>query len=521
MYASEAVSSQATPDTIAVHWRHAVDALIQQLQHCDTTTLVATNVQLRQALPSGASALNLTNWLASQPGQRKFYWRSRDGEHEVATLDIALSLEDRDAESWLDSGQLASSSQTYYWVSGFCTADKGWPDYPQQLLFLPQIELCRQNRRLWLCANLTQQTPPSVLIKRLRQLHVEITPPPAHSLHSISRDDCPTLPDWRKMISRAQRRISQNGLQKVVLSRKTTLKNHTSIDFWALFHQWQQEAINGYQIALQLSLHTGFISFTPESLYRREKDQLATEALAGTLPLPSKINQTSEAAEKCYKQNDLETVDAKIRHEHALVVNDVLDKLQPCATSVERCGPIQLLPQRNLQHLYQPIKAQLKKTDCDGDLIRTLHPTAAVNGLPAQQALTLIRAQETFDRGWYAGCCGPLSAKKSELAVGIRCARVDADQLHLYAGAGIVQGSEAEMEWQELEQKIALPLSLFNPAGLTHPGNAAVSKQVLDLPQNQHPPQPNNSRQPQSHPCRPGSQWEQKRPHVSDLSPFA
>ncbi len=512
MAASDTLPSPSRPDTLALPWRHAVDGLIQQLQHVDTTALVATHVQLRQALPSTASALNLADWLASQPGHRKFYWRSRDGEHEVATLDIAQSLEGPDAETWLNSGRLATSALTYYWVSGFSTADKGWQDYPQQLLFLPQIELCRQDQQLWLCANLSQQTPPPVLINRLRQLHVGRIPPPQRlSLTSIAREDCPTRPGWTKMITQAQRQISQKGLLKVVLSRKTTLKSPTTLDFWALFRQWRQEAVNGYQMALQLGPHAGFIAFTPERLYRREHDQLVTEALAGTLPLNPTHKPPYKPAGIHRGQHSIATVDAKTRHEHALVVNDILDKLQPCVTRVARCGPIQLQPQRNLQHLYQPIKAQLKKTDCDGDLIRMLHPTAAVGGLPAEQALTLIRAQESFPRGWFAGCCGPLSAHKSELAVGIRSARVDADRLHLFAGAGIVQGSEAEMEWQELEQKIALPLSLFNAEGVRHATKQAPDKQTL---------QPMKS-PPQSPPSRPGPQREQKRPHVSDSSPIA
>ncbi|MEZ4744549.1 MAG: chorismate-binding protein [Calditrichia bacterium] len=84
-----------------------------------------------------------------------------------------------------------------------------------------------------------------------------------------------------------------------------------------------------------------------------------------------------------------------------------------------------------------------------------LHPTPAVGGYPKDLALPKISELEPFDRGWYAGPIGWFSKNAAEFAVAIRSGMVYHNKLLLYAGAGIVPGSEPEKEWDELENKIS------------------------------------------------------------------
>lgn len=86
--------------------------------------------------------------------------------------------------------------------------------------------------------------------------------------------------------------------------------------------------------------------------------------------------------------------------------------------------------------------------------MRALHPTPAVGGCPTEPALTAIRELEHFDRGWYAGPVGWIGSHGAEFAVALRCGLVRNSALSLYSGAGIVDGSEPEDEWAEIEQKI-------------------------------------------------------------------
>ena len=94
-------------------------------------------------------------------------------------------------------------------------------------------------------------------------------------------------------------------------------------------------------------------------------------------------------------------------------------------------------------------------------IIEQLHPTPASVECLADSALSFLRAHEGFDRGWYAGACGMLSRETSEFSVAIRSARITAQGISLFAGAGIVAGSEPTAEWAELDNKIANVLSLL------------------------------------------------------------
>ena len=91
----------------------------------------------------------------------------------------------------------------------------------------------------------------------------------------------------------------------------------------------------------------------------------------------------------------------------------------------------------------------------DGKIIDRLHPTPAVGGSPRREAIDRIGELETFDRGWYAGPVGWVSKSAAEFCVAIRSAQIVRNRLNVYAGAGIVPGSEAEKEWEEIENKIA------------------------------------------------------------------
>ena len=94
-------------------------------------------------------------------------------------------------------------------------------------------------------------------------------------------------------------------------------------------------------------------------------------------------------------------------------------------------------------------------------LLKAIHPTAAVSGLPQQQAKKALAEIETFDRRWYAGTLGVMSQNLSEFCVTIRSAFIEENQVRVFAGAGIVEGSQPVEEWLEIERKAAGLISLF------------------------------------------------------------
>jgi salicylate biosynthesis isochorismate synthase len=110
----------------------------------------------------------------------------------------------------------------------------------------------------------------------------------------------------------------------------------------------------------------------------------------------------------------------------------------------------------NLQHLHTPISGVLEDDHDVIDLVTRLHPTPATGGLPRAAALDLLRHCEGFDRGWYAGPVGWVDAAGGgEFAVALRSALLCSDRALLYAGCGIVAGSEPEREYEESKIKLA------------------------------------------------------------------
>ena len=109
----------------------------------------------------------------------------------------------------------------------------------------------------------------------------------------------------------------------------------------------------------------------------------------------------------------------------------------------------------NGHHLITKFQGQLKDGINDEDILQFLHPTPALGGTPRKQAMDIIRKLEGFSRGWYGAPIGYVGLDWAEFVVGIRSGLVRGKNLSVFAGAGIVQGSEAQAEWDEVENKIS------------------------------------------------------------------
>ncbi|MEH6822517.1 MAG: isochorismate synthase [Motiliproteus sp.] len=434
----------------------AIDTLCLQLTGLSCNPRHSFPCLLEHSLPL-SDAPDLAAWLAAQELFPKFFWCCRKSNTQIAALGTAEAYHNQQARNQLDAGLVAQTGLRYYWLSGFDSLeqsnDTDTSAYPQQLLFLPEIALSLDRHQLSLSVTLNATSDLDALARRLRKIQ-PTRPLTQMPLPTSQRQDSPDFDQWQQAVIDAKHCFNQGHLQKVVLARQSTFQCPQAVDYWSLFKRWQIASINSYQIGYQIAADKGFMSFTPERLFLRDKLWLTTEAVAGTLPRSNDSAQAGEQAEALYH-------DSKTRHEHDLVVVEIGAKLKGLGVQISQGEGTQLLPLSGLQHLQQQIQGQLPHADMDAQLLSTLHPTAAVGGLPAERARRFIRDKEPFQRGLYAGSCGYISSARSELAVTIRSAYIDQQQLHLHAGAGIVPQSDPELEWQELEQKIALPLSLL------------------------------------------------------------
>ena len=155
----------------------------------------------------------------------------------------------------------------------------------------------------------------------------------------------------------------------------------------------------------------------------------------------------------------------KDRREHAVVVDDIVARLDPLVERLTAPSMPALLKMANVQHLASEIAGILRTPRSVIEVAGDLHPTPAVAGLPLTEALAFISKTESIDRGWYSGGIGWTDGSgDGQIAVALRCALVRGDTAHLYAGAGIVAGSRPERELEETRLKFRPLLNLLTEA---------------------------------------------------------
>lgn len=437
------------------HLKQQLDALRHSTVSGFVRLRVAANVDL------------FPGWLAAQTLYPRIYWQARGPKSPeyVALGAIHELTRPEDIQRVCDLANTSSEdSPRYYGGLAFDPAQPGWQGFGPCRFVLPRIELVRRGECISLCLNLWLPAQDKVhefdaelqaAEAALDALQPE-APLPTLQKRSWQRRDVPGPAQWQRLVERVTDPAFQAHTPKVVLSRESLLESEESIPPlcpWSLLTQWARHAQECFHFGFQFSPEQSFIACSPERLYRREQCHLFTEALAGT------IRRSGDEATDAALAAEL-LADSKNRLENRLVHADILSRLAPLTTDATLTEP-RILKLRLLQHLKCDIEAELKPGVCDWQLLAALHPTPAVGGAPREAALAFIRECEPHDRGWYAGACGMLSRETSEFSVAIRSARIRGQRISLFAGAGIVAGSEPAAEWAELDNKIANVLSLL------------------------------------------------------------
>ena len=436
--------------------------LKQQLDALRHST-VSGFVRLRVA----ASVEAFPGWLAAQAIYPRIYWRARGVcRPEYVALGAIHELtrpEDIQRVCAL-AGADSEDSPRYYGGLAFDPTQPGWDGFGPCRFVLPRIELVRRGECTSLCLNLwlparEQECEFEAELQAaeaaLDALQPE-APLPALTKQPWQRRDLPGPAQWQTLVEQVTAPDFQAHTPKVVLSRESLLAGEESgspLCPWSLLTQWARHAQECFHFGFQFSPEQSFVACSPERLYRRERGHLFTEALAGT------IRRSGDEATDAALAAEL-LADSKNRLENRLVHADILSRLAPLTTRTSLTEP-RIFKLRLLQHLKCDIEAELQPGVCDWQLLAALHPTPAVGGAPREAALAFIREYEPYQRGWYAGACGMLSRETSEFSVAIRSARITARGISLFAGAGIVAGSQPAAEWAELDNKIANVLSLL------------------------------------------------------------
>jgi len=326
-----------------------------------------------------------------------------------------------------------------------------WADFPEIRFIRPALEFKLEQQKLSLTCHFNGRNSIEDSLLLIGRLQKPVSPKAINNI-VVSRQDLPNKRQWATLVESA---IEYKALiPKVVLSRQTELVCEQKVNQWDLINQWQEANPNSFHFAFQFSKNHAFIGCSPERLFSREKNSLKTEALAGT------VNRGREPREDAILRQSLLS-DKKIDRENYLVQEFIVSNLKRLKAQVS-CSEPHVMQLRNVQHLRVEINAKLNARTSDAQLLHKLHPTPAVGGSPKLPALQFINDKEHYNRGWYAGTVGYLRPDKSDFSVAIRSALLSNNSIKLFAGAGIVIGSIADQEWQELENKIHTILDILS-----------------------------------------------------------
>lgn len=260
--------------------------------------------------------------------------------------------------------------------------------------------------------------------------------------------ESPSLETWRNRVNEALEEIHsfESPISKIVLARSLELKFPEKISVKDAFLQLKKYQNRTFNILFPLNENDHFFSFTPERILMSNGKQTFFEAIAGTKPRGSTLEE-----ENAFEKELLES--KKEAHEHQEVVEQIANCVGQFGTL--KIGKREVLKLRGIQHLKTPLQVNLKEAEKEAQLQKlamALHPTPAVGGTPQEKAKNFIFKSEGV-RGPYAGLFGILSPEHTEIAVLIRGGTISDNKLKAFAGAGIVEGSNAESEWNETKQK--------------------------------------------------------------------
>ncbi len=320
---------------------------------------------------------------------------------------------------------------------------RSWQTLGAGRLVLPAVQVHRHHGRTWVTRIDDHDRPTPAVVPP--------TPPTPAVVDPADHATPGERNHYRTLVSLALEAISRGDLDKAVPCRSITVAHRP--DLPTLVGTLRSTYPACATIVVRPAgvggvPSTTFVGATPERLAAVHGGHLQTAALAGSAP-----RHEDPAIDAALGQGLLTS--PKERQEHAVVVQAVDRSL--VGLGVEDWHPRQpsLLRLHGIQHLHTPIDAELPEGVGLLDLVGALHPTPAVAGHPGGQAADLRAEHEGMDRGWFASPVGWMNAAgDGEFRVALRTGLVEGASTTLYAGAGVVEGSDPDRELLETDVKL-------------------------------------------------------------------
>ena len=259
-----------------------------------------------------------------------------------------------------------------------------------------------------------------------------------------------TEAEYTWLVRQGMAAIEEKAVVKVVSSRAARRPLPVGFDPLGAFEKLRTKYPQAFVSLVSVPGVGTWLGATPEVLAEVTADgYFRTVALAATQPATAAATPRTAI----WRQKEIE--------EQALVARYIVSCFKQLRLrEYHETGPRTVVAGQ-LLHLRTDFEVSLANVPFPAalgtDMLRLLHPTSAVGGMPKAAALAFLQQHEGYDRAYYSGFLGPVNVTApgvARLFVNLRCLQVRAHEAVLYAGTGLTADSDPEREWQETEMKL-------------------------------------------------------------------
>lgn len=396
---------------------------------------------------------------------KRFYWQNREKTFSLVGLGHAYILENNDGQNRFDliekqwkeltKNIVKEESEPQPIMFGGFTFDPvnnkegEWDGFPQSFFAVATYQLVIRGDKAYVSIHLITEDEDSLEeFDQLRKKRDQLIH--AAQVKEVKTYEKPNMAHYEELhkekylqtISKVTSLINANEADKVVIARSLKLQFEDTLTSPQVLSQVFNEQPESYLFGLE---HEGvfFFGATPERLARVENGQAYSSCVAGSI-------KRGKTAEEDQALGESLLNDEKNLKEHQYVVEMIADTFAQSCSDYRLPKRPKLLKIRDIQHLYTPVEGKLAQGATILQLVKYLHPTPALGGVPRREALSIIRDNESMNRGLYAAPLGWVDAKgNGEFAVAIRSALLRDNKAYLYAGGGIVSDSQPQSEYEE------------------------------------------------------------------------
>lgn len=264
---------------------------------------------------------------------------------------------------------------------------------------------------------------------------------------------------WETAVEQSLEHIRSGRVAKVVLARTREVDLDQPLDpVDVVAHLWETNR-GSHVFMFEPEAGCALVGAAPETVATLRNGVFHATAVAGSIRRGETPREQAELAARLLASE-------KDRTEQRIALDDMVNRLKTVSHQIRTDPQPHVLTLARIQHLETEIRASVPSDVGVLDLLRLLHPTPAVCGLPHDAAMEVLAEEEPFERGWYAGPVGWFDAEGNGIfAPALRTGVSAGHGWRLFAGAGIVEGSVPALEWDETAIKFEPMMGALESAG--------------------------------------------------------